>query len=245
MRSAVFVAIAAAVGNFLQGWDNATIAGPPNSQFIKSVDKNSWDAKDVADCVLSDKSALMEAEFAHAGTTNVLKKILTYLNSGPLMIPKHERFATDTQIALPDWLTEAYIKYYVSKYQHKGFTGDLNYYGESCRRRPVRGEGGSDPWRETPRREEEGGDCNSFFDRGRCIRGGDGGEEMRRAHRSKRSGFQEENGQRYVEAFAWQWYVEEEQRPSRQRRRDLRRRQRREEARRQRQRIRQWSGRRR
>ncbi|KAK9158559.1 hypothetical protein Scep_005133 [Stephania cephalantha] len=27
MRSAVFVAIAAAVGNFLQGWDNATIAG--------------------------------------------------------------------------------------------------------------------------------------------------------------------------------------------------------------------------
>ncbi|KAK9143233.1 hypothetical protein Syun_012633 [Stephania yunnanensis] len=64
----------------------------------------------------------MEAEFAHAGTANVLKKILTYLNSGPLMILKHERFATDTQIALPDWLTEADIKYYVSKYQHKGFT---------------------------------------------------------------------------------------------------------------------------
>ncbi|KAK9150572.1 hypothetical protein Syun_008881 [Stephania yunnanensis] len=33
---------------------------PPNSQFIKSVDKNSWDAKDVADCVLSDKSALAQ-----------------------------------------------------------------------------------------------------------------------------------------------------------------------------------------
>lgn len=27
MRGAVFVAIAAAIGNFLQGWDNATIAG--------------------------------------------------------------------------------------------------------------------------------------------------------------------------------------------------------------------------
>ncbi|KAK9113899.1 hypothetical protein Syun_020696 [Stephania yunnanensis] len=43
--------------------DNLVISvsiGPPNSQFIKSVDKNSWDAKDVADCVLSDKSALCE-----------------------------------------------------------------------------------------------------------------------------------------------------------------------------------------
>lgn len=27
MRGAVFVAIAAAIGNLLQGWDNATIAG--------------------------------------------------------------------------------------------------------------------------------------------------------------------------------------------------------------------------
>ncbi|GMQ06328.1 hypothetical protein CsSME_00050959 [Camellia sinensis var. sinensis] len=27
MKSAAFVAIAAAIGNFLQGWDNATIAG--------------------------------------------------------------------------------------------------------------------------------------------------------------------------------------------------------------------------
>lgn len=27
MRGAAFVAIAASIGNFLQGWDNATIAG--------------------------------------------------------------------------------------------------------------------------------------------------------------------------------------------------------------------------
>lgn len=27
MKGAVFVAIAASIGNFLQGWDNATIAG--------------------------------------------------------------------------------------------------------------------------------------------------------------------------------------------------------------------------
>lgn len=33
--------------------------GPPNSVFIKSQDKKAWTAKDVADSVLSDKSALV------------------------------------------------------------------------------------------------------------------------------------------------------------------------------------------
>ncbi|KAG2700005.1 hypothetical protein I3760_07G213700 [Carya illinoinensis] len=41
--------------------DNLIISvsiGPPNSQFIKTKDKRTWTAKDVADSVLSDKSAL-------------------------------------------------------------------------------------------------------------------------------------------------------------------------------------------
>lgn len=33
--------------------------GPPNFQLIKSKDKSTWKAKDVADSVLSDKSALV------------------------------------------------------------------------------------------------------------------------------------------------------------------------------------------
>lgn len=33
--------------------------GPPNSIFIKSLDKSAWTAKDVADSVLADKSALV------------------------------------------------------------------------------------------------------------------------------------------------------------------------------------------
>ncbi|KAK9084199.1 hypothetical protein Scep_030670 [Stephania cephalantha] len=51
----------------------------------------------------------------------------------------------------------------------------------------MRGEGGSDPWRETPRREEEGGDWFGFLiGGGAYARGdGDGGEEVRRAHRKK------------------------------------------------------------
>ena len=33
--------------------------GPPNSQFLKSKDKSTWTAKDVADSVLADKAALV------------------------------------------------------------------------------------------------------------------------------------------------------------------------------------------
>ncbi|XP_016537954.1 psbP domain-containing protein 5, chloroplastic isoform X2 [Capsicum annuum] len=43
--------------------DNLIISvsiGPPNSQFLKSKEKSTWRAKDVADSVLSDKSALAQ-----------------------------------------------------------------------------------------------------------------------------------------------------------------------------------------
>ncbi|KAB2023953.1 hypothetical protein ES319_D06G054500v1 [Gossypium barbadense] len=45
--------------------DNLIISvsiGPPNVQFLKSKDKKTWAAKDVADSVLSDKSALIDGE---------------------------------------------------------------------------------------------------------------------------------------------------------------------------------------
>ncbi|KAJ8555409.1 hypothetical protein K7X08_012905 [Anisodus acutangulus] len=45
--------------------DNLIISvsiGPPNTQFLKSKEKSTWSAKDVADSVLSDKSALRLAE---------------------------------------------------------------------------------------------------------------------------------------------------------------------------------------
>lgn len=34
--------------------------GPPNIQLLKSKDKSKWSAKDVADTVLSEKSALVK-----------------------------------------------------------------------------------------------------------------------------------------------------------------------------------------
>ncbi|XP_052190167.1 psbP domain-containing protein 5, chloroplastic isoform X3 [Diospyros lotus] len=45
--------------------DNLVISisiGPPNAQFLKSKDKSTWNAKDVADSVLSDKAALIDGE---------------------------------------------------------------------------------------------------------------------------------------------------------------------------------------
>ncbi|KAJ8751698.1 hypothetical protein K2173_025865 [Erythroxylum novogranatense] len=45
---------------------------PPNSQFIKSKDKSDWTAKDVADSVLSDKSALRVTSSQRMAESSVL-----------------------------------------------------------------------------------------------------------------------------------------------------------------------------
>ncbi|KAJ4951693.1 hypothetical protein NE237_028525 [Protea cynaroides] len=55
--------------------DNLIISvsiGPPNSQFLKSKDKSSWNAKDVADSVLSDKSALRITSAQRMAESSVL-----------------------------------------------------------------------------------------------------------------------------------------------------------------------------
>ncbi|KAK9149507.1 hypothetical protein Scep_008264 [Stephania cephalantha] len=54
--------------------DNLVISvsiGPPNSQFIKSVDKNSWDAKDVADCRVTSAQRLAESSILDTHTTKI------------------------------------------------------------------------------------------------------------------------------------------------------------------------------
>ncbi|XP_038695526.1 psbP domain-containing protein 5, chloroplastic [Tripterygium wilfordii] len=55
--------------------DNLIISvsiGPPNSQFIRSKDKSTWTAKDVADSVLSDKSALRVTSSQRLAESSVL-----------------------------------------------------------------------------------------------------------------------------------------------------------------------------
>ncbi|KAI7989067.1 hypothetical protein LOK49_LG13G02466 [Camellia lanceoleosa] len=46
--------------------------GPPNSQFLKSKDKSTWSVKDVADSVLSDKSALRITSSQRMAESSVL-----------------------------------------------------------------------------------------------------------------------------------------------------------------------------
>ena len=72
----------------------------------------------------------IEAEFAQIGTARVIREFLTYRHPGPLFLPKGKGFghSSDSPIALPRWLSEADVNYYVSKFEKKGFTGGINYY---------------------------------------------------------------------------------------------------------------------
>ncbi|XP_010269590.1 PREDICTED: bifunctional epoxide hydrolase 2-like [Nelumbo nucifera] len=73
----------------------------------------------------------IEAEFAQAGATKIMKYFLTYKKTGPLILPKgsirglHDAPQVDE---LPPWLTEEDVNYYATKFEQKGFTGGLNYY---------------------------------------------------------------------------------------------------------------------
>ncbi|XP_010434902.1 PREDICTED: bifunctional epoxide hydrolase 2-like [Camelina sativa] len=76
------------------------------------------------------KPGEIEAEFKKLGTEKVLKEFLTYKTPGPLHLPKgkcFERLENDA-CALPPWLTQEDLDYYVTKYDKKGFTGPINYY---------------------------------------------------------------------------------------------------------------------
>ncbi|XP_050374472.1 uncharacterized protein LOC126792004 [Argentina anserina] len=73
----------------------------------------------------------IEAEFAQIGTARVIKEFLTlFRHPGPLFLPKGKCFGhpSDSPIALPSWLSEDDVNYYVGKFEKKGFTGGLNYY---------------------------------------------------------------------------------------------------------------------
>ncbi|ESQ56040.1 hypothetical protein EUTSA_v10025505mg [Eutrema salsugineum] len=76
------------------------------------------------------KPGEIEAEFKKLGTENVLKKFLTYKTPGPLYLPKPKLFkrSENAASALPPWLAQEDLHYYVNKYDKKGFTGPINYY---------------------------------------------------------------------------------------------------------------------
>ncbi|CAK9152505.1 unnamed protein product [Ilex paraguariensis] len=73
----------------------------------------------------------IEAEIAHYGSAQVLRKILTDRKPGPPCLPKDNPFGirpNSPPPTLPSWFSEDDLKYYTDKYELKGFTGALNYY---------------------------------------------------------------------------------------------------------------------
>ncbi|CAM9002992.1 unnamed protein product [Rhodiola kirilowii] len=52
-----------------------SVSGPPNLQFLKSKEKSTWGAKEVADSVLSDKSALRVTSSQRVAESSILDAI--------------------------------------------------------------------------------------------------------------------------------------------------------------------------
>ncbi|KAK6912679.1 PsbP, C-terminal [Dillenia turbinata] len=66
--------------------DNLVISvsvGPPNSQFLQTQDKRMWNAKDVADSVLSDKSALRISSSQRMAESSVLDARTSEIDGEP------------------------------------------------------------------------------------------------------------------------------------------------------------------
>ncbi|RLN25294.1 hypothetical protein C2845_PM07G15910 [Panicum miliaceum] len=57
--------------------------GPPNSRFLPSKDKSSWDPKDVADCILSDRSTLKVTTGQRMTESSVLDAHRTEVDGEP------------------------------------------------------------------------------------------------------------------------------------------------------------------
>ncbi|XP_047319452.1 epoxide hydrolase A-like [Impatiens glandulifera] len=72
----------------------------------------------------------IESEFAKVGVKKVLKKFLTFRDPASIRFPKTEKFINsyDAPVALPPWLSDDDLNYYVANFQKTGFTEGINYY---------------------------------------------------------------------------------------------------------------------
>nr|GMD79112.1 bifunctional epoxide hydrolase 2-like [Ipomoea batatas] len=74
----------------------------------------------------------IEAELGPLGVKTCLKNFLTFRKPEPFYFPKGRGFSanteTDGSTALPSWLPEEDLDYFVSRFEKTGFTGGVNYY---------------------------------------------------------------------------------------------------------------------
>ncbi|XP_061994051.1 uncharacterized protein LOC133711990 [Rosa rugosa] len=99
----------------------------PQMKFVESMKAAYGD--DYYMCRFQEPGEI-EAEFAQIGTARVIRELLSFRHPGPLFLRKGNLFGhpPDTPIAMPSWLSEDDVNYYVSKFEKKGFTGGINYY---------------------------------------------------------------------------------------------------------------------
>uniref|UniRef100_A0A1J3J1A6 PsbP domain-containing protein 5, chloroplastic n=1 Tax=Noccaea caerulescens TaxID=107243 RepID=A0A1J3J1A6_NOCCA len=92
--------------------DNLVISvsiGPPNSRFLTSKDKKTWTAKDVADSVLSDKSALRVTSSQRLEESSVLDAHTTDIDGEPYWYYEYLVRKSPTKIAEASKLYRHYI----------------------------------------------------------------------------------------------------------------------------------------
>ncbi|KAF9613147.1 hypothetical protein IFM89_005718 [Coptis chinensis] len=106
--------------------DNLIISvsiGPPNSQFLKMNDKNTWDAKDVADSVLSDKSALRVTSAQRKAESSVLDTHVNEIDGEPYWYYEYLVRKSPTNSAQESNL---YRHYVASTAERDGYLYSLN-----------------------------------------------------------------------------------------------------------------------
>ncbi|CAN8299252.1 unnamed protein product [Cochlearia groenlandica] len=106
--------------------DNCVISvsiGPPNSRFLTSKDKKTWTAKDVADSVLSDKSALRVTSSQRLEESSVLDAHSTDIDGEPYWYYEYLVRKSPTKIAEASKLYRHYIS---STVERDGYLYTIN-----------------------------------------------------------------------------------------------------------------------
>lgn len=106
--------------------DNLIISvtiGPPNAEFLKSKDKSTWNAKDVADSVLSDKSALRITSSQRMAASSVLDAHSSEVDGEPYWYYEYLIRKSPTQTA-PD--SNLYRHYISSTAERDGYLYSLS-----------------------------------------------------------------------------------------------------------------------
>ncbi|KAF7151324.1 hypothetical protein RHSIM_Rhsim02G0187100 [Rhododendron simsii] len=112
--------------------DNLIISvtiGPPNAEFLKSKDKSTWSAKDVADSVLADKSALRITSSQRMAASSVLDAHSSDVDGEPYWYYEYLIRKSPTKTAPESNLYRHYIS---STAERDGFLNNCSSSISSC-----------------------------------------------------------------------------------------------------------------